>query len=311
MDRLVDDNFCGMSGSPEPLTTSTSARVTAIVLNWCNEDETAACLESLAACNYPALTVVLVDNGSPDGSGDRLRTRFPHVEYLQTGTNLGYAGGNNRGFDAARAIGADYVLVLNNDTVLDALCIDLLVRAAEETGAAVVAPQIMYFDEPSIVWYGGGAFSVRRALGVHDREDMPVERSDSRRPISFVCGCCFLIRDAVLQEMGGFDESFFAYAEDAELSLRLTSAGYRLLYEPRATLLHRIERGAEPSPFQIRQRDKNRRRIASLHFRPADRIRFALWFYPTRLIHLIRYFVFGKPAHARAIIDGAFSSLHA
>jgi GT2 family glycosyltransferase len=280
-----------------------------VVLNWCNEDETAACLESLAASTYAPMTVLLVDNGSPDGSGDRLHARFPAVEYLQTGSNLGYAGGNNRGFDVALATKTDYVLVLNNDTVVDPSCITRLVAATRETDAAVSAPLITYFSEPNRVWYGGGVFSRTRAVGIHLGEDQPVNPSMSRVPTSFVCGCCFLIRSDVLRAVGGFDESFFAYAEDAELSLRLAEAGHRMMFEPSARVLHRIEPAAAPTPFQIRQRDRNRRRIASLHYGVMDRARFAAWFYPTRAAHFVKYALTGRVAEARAILDGALSSL--
>jgi GT2 family glycosyltransferase len=251
----------------------------------------------------------LVDNGSTDGSGERLHTRFPDVQYLQTGSNLGYAGGNNRGFEVALATATDYVLVLNNDTVVDPGCIGALVSAAEETGAAVSAPLIVYFDEPDRVWYGGGVLSRARAVGIHLGEVQPVDPTQRRSPTSFVCGCCFLVRADVLRNVGGFDETFFAYAEDAEWSLRVAEAGHAMIYEPSARVLHRIEPGAAPSAFQIRQRDRNRRRIASLHFGLPERVRFATWFYPTRLAHLARYAAAGDLERARAIVEGAFGSL--
>ena len=102
--------------------------VMVIVLNWCGEDDTVACIESLQRSTYTALSILLIDNASPDGSGDRLHARLPDVPYLQTGSNLGYAGGNNRGFERALAEGADYVVVLNYDTVVDPDCIGALVR---------------------------------------------------------------------------------------------------------------------------------------------------------------------------------------
>src|SRR5688500_11427372 len=108
---------------PAPRTREAAAHVVVIVLNWCREEDTAECLRSLEASDWPNLTILLVDNASGDGSGDRLHARFPHVAYLQTGANLGYTGGNNRGFAWALAHGADHVLVLNNDTVVDPACI--------------------------------------------------------------------------------------------------------------------------------------------------------------------------------------------
>lgn len=283
-------------------------KVIAVVLNWCNAPDTAVCLTSLVASRYAGLTVLLIDNGSPDGSGGTLHAQFPNVPFLQTGSNLGYAGGNNRGFAWALDHDAAYVLVLNNDTVIDPDCVSRLVQAAEETGAPVVAPQIRYFDETDRIWYGGGSFSPMRALGMHQTNDESSE-SNGRRPVTFVCGCCFLVRADVLRDVGGFDESYFAYVEDVELSLRLTRAGYGLLYEPAAWLLHRIEHDAADTPFRIRQRDRNRRRLVARHYNAADRIRFSLWFYPSRLAHLARYIVRANWACARATVDGAFGAI--
>jgi GT2 family glycosyltransferase len=286
-----------------------TARVTAIVLNWCKESDTAACLESLAATHYDGLRVLLVDNGSPDGSGERLHARFPDVDFLQTGSNLGYAGGNNRGIRRALDAGSDYLLILNNDTVVDADCVDALVRASEDTGAPVVAPLIVYFDEPDRIWYGGGAFSRTRALGRHVNENELVGSRQRRRPTTFVCGCCFLVRADIARLCGGFDESFFAYVEDVELSLRLVEAGIDMVYEPSALVLHRVARRASGTPFQIRQRDRNRRRLVRLHYDVLSRIRFAMWFYPTRLMHLLRYSAQRDWHRARAIVDGAVGAL--
>jgi len=283
-------------------------RVTAIVLNWCNERDTAACLDSLALSRYRALTVLLVDNGSTDGSGDRLHQRFPNVAYLQTGANLGYAGGNNRGMEWAIEHGAEYLLVLNNDTLVDPDCIGRLIATAESRAAAVVAPQIRYFDAPERVWYGGGTFSRTRALGLHRLEASQAAK-EMATAVSFVTGCCFLIRADTVKSLGGFDESFFAYVEDAELSVRLMAAGRTMLYEPSARVLHRIEPMAPDTPFQIRQRDRNRRRLVDRHYGPGERAMFALWFYPTRLAHLARYVALGDRARAKAIIDGALSEL--
>ena len=289
------------------ITGAAAPRVTAIVLNWCNEADTAACLNSLASSHYEALTVLLVDNGSPDGSGERLHRRFPVTPFLQTGSNLGYAEGNNRGIKWALGNGADFVLVLNNDTVIDPDCIGVLVRASTETGASVAAPQILYFNEPDRVWYGGGVFSTMRAMGLHLRENEPLDASHQRIPITFACGCCFIIRSDVLRTLGGFDPSYFAYVEDAELSLRLARAGQAMIYDPAARVLHRINRGAQSTPFQIRQRDRNRRRLVARHYGTADRLRFAAWFYPTRVVHFARYVVRRQWKHAQAIVTGALS----
>lgn len=291
----------------------TSPTVCAVVLNWCGEGDTVECVESLQRSNYSRLDIILVDNGSPDGSGERLQARFPTLPFVQTGQNLGYAGGNNRGIAAALAREAAYVLVLNNDTVVDSACVERLVETAQQTGAAVVAPKILHYAAPSVVWYAGGDFSVRRVMGVHRDEgcaDRP-DREDSA-PITFATGCCFLASVELLRVVGGFDESYFAYAEDLEFSVRVVKAGCTMRVDPRARIYHKIPVGRpDETPFQIRQRDRNRRRLARQHLTVVDRAIFSAWFYPTRGVHWLRYTLRGSREQARAIVDGAFGALDA
>ncbi len=282
--------------------------VVAIVLNWCGEEDTAACLESLDRSDYPGLEVLLVDNGSPDGSGDRLRARFPDVPYYQTGKNLGYTGGNNRGIDLALARGADYVLILNNDTVVEPECVSRLVEAAETSpGVGAVAPKILVHDAPERIWFAGGEFSRMRAIGYHRLEGQPDPdpAGGEMEDVSFLTGCCLLVPAGVFRAVGKFEEDFFAYVEDVEYSLRLASAGYRLVYQPGARLLHRVPVGpSDPSAFQIVQRDRNRRRLARRRYGPVDRFRFSLFFYPSRIVRAVQYLARGNTALARAIWRG-------
>jgi len=120
-------------------------KVTAIVLNWCGETVSRECLQSLRESDYPSLTILLVDNGSHDQSGERLRETFPDVSYLQTGSNLGYAGGNNRGIQWALERGADFILILNNDTALEPRTVSQLVGSSGGGSGRVggVVPKIL------------------------------------------------------------------------------------------------------------------------------------------------------------------------
>lgn len=284
--------------------------VWAIVLTHGGAEEiTAACIESLLAQDYPALTVLLVDNASYDGSGGRLRARYPGIAYLNTGGNFGYTGGNNRGMRYALERGADFVLVLNNDTVLEPGCVSALMRSARQAGRfGAIAPKILYWDDPGRIWYGGGDYSWARALGSHRREMEPDDPSEGARlePMTFATGCCFLMPAPVAREMGGFREDFFIYGEDTELSLRLVRAGYPLYYQPAARLLHREPPGRRlASPFATRQRDRNRRRIVQAHYGWPMRLVFALWFYPTRAVRLVQYLLRGDWQGARAQVAGA------
>ena len=283
-------------------------RVAVILLNYCLEHDTADCIRSLLASDYPALTLVLVDNGSPDGSGERLRIAFPDVTYIQTGANLGYTGGNNAGIAWALEEGCDYVLVLNNDTTVDPRCVSELVETARRVpDAGAVGGKILFHDAPDRIWFGGGSFSRARALGLHRHEGEldPDPREETVQQVEFLTGCCMLLPSRVLREVGGFERDFFMYVEDLELSLRLTGVGYRLLYQPRARIFHRVPFQSRPiAPYQIVLRDRNRRRLVRRRYKGIDRIRFALFFYPSRVVRGAQYLVRRDLDRARAIWQG-------
>jgi GT2 family glycosyltransferase len=175
----------------------------------------------------------------------------------------------------------------------------------EDVGA--VAPKILYHANPERIWFGGGEFRPVRALGVHDQEGEldDDEHPEQPREVSFLTGCCLLLPASVLRVVGGFEEDFFAYVEDVDLSLRMRNAGYRLLYAPSARVLHHVPlREAAPTPFQIYHRDRNRRRLVRRRYGAFDRLRFDLFFYPTRVCHAFRYLAQRDLPRASAIWRG-------
>jgi hypothetical protein len=286
--------------------------VVVVVLNWNGEHDTAACLDSLLAQRGLSFDILLIDNASPDGSGARLHARYPALPYLQTGENLGYAGGNNLGLEWARARGTEWVVVVNNDTVADPDCLRrLLDVAVTDPRIASLAPLIVRFDDPERIWFAGGRHDRVRAIGVHEHWNAPVARVLDRldgapwHECSFLTGCCLLLRCAAIEEVGPFQADYFAYVEDLELSARLANAGWRMGWVPRARLAHRVPAlGTEPTPMQIRLRDRNRRRLARRGYRAPWRVLFSLWFWPTRMILLARYAFRRDWERASAIVTG-------
>jgi len=135
----------------------TMPSVTIIVLNWNGGQDTLACLESLAQLDYPEFGVLVVDNGSTDGSLQAVQERFPEIPIIETGENLGYAGGSNVGLRWALDHGADYALLLNNDTVVAPDFLRLLVEAVgADPRIGIAGPTICYYDRPEVIWSAGG-----------------------------------------------------------------------------------------------------------------------------------------------------------
>jgi GT2 family glycosyltransferase len=284
--------------------------VIAVVLNWNNEPDTAECLASLVTDGLPLTQVVLVDNASSDGSGERLHARFPDARYVQTGSNLGYAGGNNVGVREALALGARWVLVLNNDTGVEPGMLRALVSVGEsQPRAAAIGPKIVRFDDPEVLWFDGGDFSRMRALGGHRREGTR-DRLPDLRPaerVSFLTGCCLLLRASVITPMTEvFRSDFFLYVEDTEFCVRLQRQGWELWYQPAARLRHKVPPFGAPTPApHIVLRDRNRRRLVRSHYGVIERLQFMLWYYPTRVILWTKYLLTGDLPRATAIVKGS------
>ena len=285
-----------------PLSESAPATVFVIILNWNREHDTAEALDSFLLQRGVTVKVLLVDNSSDDGSGDRLRSRYPHIDYLQIGSNLGYTGGNNRGIERVLAEGAEWVLVVNNDTVAQSDCLRLLVDALQrDPRLGAVSPYITQFDAGERPWFAAGRLSLMRCTGLH----VAGPASGTPTPCTFLSGCCLLFRAEALRKVGLFREDLWSYMEDVELSLRMLRAGWRLAVVPEARLAHKApDTGSEPSPRQIVLRDRNRRRIARASLSLPRRFLFWTWFSTTRGVHLLRYLVRGDMGRFRAIIDG-------
>lgn len=226
--------------------------VAVIILNWNRRDDTLHCLASVGQSTYPAFEVIVVDNGSIDDSVQAIHSAFPAVRIIQNRENLGYAGGNNVGLRAAIDDGVDYVLLLNNDTVVKPDALERLVSLADlEPDAGIVSPAIFYLDEPQRVWSAGGLIDWQR--GTIETSYLDTDVSDlPRRPYStdHVTGCCMLLRTAALRQAGLIDQRFFLYFEETEWCVRIGRSGYRILVEPTAHIWHAIrpdERSASPA----------------------------------------------------------------
>ncbi len=219
----------------------TEPLVYAVLLTWNQKADTLACLESLFQMDYPRLAVVLVDNASTDGTAEIVRAQFPQVELLVNAANRGFAAAVNQGWRHALERGAEYVLVLNNDTVADPAMLTHLMAPVTAAGVGMVVPKIYYYSQPDVIWSVGAAMSrwtyenLGDARGTRDtgQWEAVVERD-------FATACAALLPRAVLERCGGLDERFFYYYDDADWSLRVREAGYTIRLAPKAKLWHKV-----------------------------------------------------------------------
>jgi GT2 family glycosyltransferase len=220
--------------------------VTAIVLTWNNFADTDECLRSLASQTYPALSVLLVDNGSTDGSLKRLRQAWAgRYSIVETGQNLGVAGGYDRGIEEAMRGDAAYVLLLNNDVVLRPEAIEAMLPAFEaEPRLATLSPIITYYDQPGRVWFAGGAYFALLGLTRHRFLGRPLEEAEpvlGRLTVTdYVPTCAAMTAADAFREVGLLDERFFAGHDDVDWGLRLKRAGRKAMLLGRPLAAHKV-----------------------------------------------------------------------
>lgn len=220
-------------------------RVAIVVLNWRQVDDTLACLESLRGLDYPCYQVVVVDNGSADGSAERIRECFANVKLIENTRNLGFAGGNNIGIDYSLDAGVDYVLLLNSDTeVAPDLLRQLIVAAEADPSIGMLGPKIYYHEKANVIWSAGGTLSRYGEPGHLRVDELDEHQADGVQDVDYVTGCALLVRRDVIKQIGPLDERFFIYFEEAEWCSRARKAGFRVVYVPRATMWHKIRMDA-------------------------------------------------------------------
>jgi hypothetical protein len=227
-------------------------KVVVVVLSWNRREDTLACVRSVLGSSYHNLEILLVDNASSDGTEVTLRGAFPHVRCLQTGSNLGYAGGNNKGTHWALAHGADYVLLLNDDTLVSPSCLEELVGFCERNATVGAAgPLVCFADSPEVVQTAGMRLQM---TGVRVHQIGAGERAERfREPrvgVDCVNGVALFARRAALEGVGPLDEDYFLYNEEVDWCLRARRAGWELAVVPAARVLHKIsarDRDLDPS----------------------------------------------------------------
>lgn len=239
-----------------------SPKVAIIILNWNGRDNTLACLDSVFKIDYPNFDVVVVDNGSTDDSVPTIRKAFLQPHLIETGKNLGYAGGNNVGIRYALEAGADYVLIINNDTTVAPDVLTHLLQAAKKhPEAAVLGPVIYEMERPEVIWTAGEVFGEGfTCLHLRQGESETVLNKDDRHAVDWVTGAAFFTRSSALRDTGLFDERYFLVYEESDWCFRARRAGYSCLIVPQASVWHKVGSafGSESSPLRIYFSTRNR-----------------------------------------------------
>ena len=247
-----------------------------LILNWNGGDVLLECLNSVSGIDYDNFKIVVIDNGSTDKSIKNIHNQFPNVEVIALNRNHGYAKAYNKAFELIGYNQDDFFMLLNNDTIIDQNIISNFIKSTklikEKNGddRYILSPKIFYlnkketknnilmevedkkYQKTNIVWYAGGKvnleYGIIKHVGINTVEQESLENQNKYLEDSlsygnhsnYITGCCLFAPTYIFKELNGFDDTFFMYCEDVDLSLRATQKNINLVYCSKATLWHRV-----------------------------------------------------------------------
>jgi GT2 family glycosyltransferase len=288
------------------------------IINFNGNDNTLDCLRSLEKLHLAdyLLHVVVIDNGSenkfiiPENSFTKLS-----LTVLRNENNIGFAGGHNMGVSYALAHDADYVMILNNDTVVDKnILTELLKVIKKDKLAGIVTPKIYFApgfefhkdryrkrELGNVFWYAGGIMDWDNVIGLHRGvNEVDKGQYDMPEATNFASGCCMLIKSEVFKKVGLFDQRYFLYYEDSDFNLRTKNVGYSIRYTPKAVIWHKNAGSAGGSGSELQDYYITRNRLLfGMQYAPW-RTKFAL------LRESLRLFVTGREWQKKGILDFYF-----
>lgn len=217
-------------------------KVAVVILNWNGKYDTCECIESVQKLDYQSYTIIIVDNGSEDDSVQFLKQKYSDILIIENGTNHGYAGGNNSGIEYAIEQKFDYILLLNNDAVVDPQMLNSFVNVSRtHPNAGVFGAKIYYLSEPLKIWFAGGKILpslVTAHEGIEEIDDGV--SCEEVRSIDYACGCALFFKSDVVRTIGLLESKFFLIWEEVDFCCRARRAGFECLFVPKALVWHKI-----------------------------------------------------------------------
>jgi GT2 family glycosyltransferase len=214
-----------------------------VLVNYHGFKDTKACVESIRLRSEKHSFIIIVDNSEPSDTS-LVEILDDSMHLIQTGENLGFGKANNIGINWAREhIHFDSLLLLNNDTLITAGSLQTMQACLKEQNAGIVTCKTMFADDPTLVWYGGGEIDYQKGWPkiVEFNQQASPEGANKSRYVTFVSGCVILFSRKAIEELEGFDEIFFMYAEDLELSIRAAKKNIKIWYTADAIIYHKVQ----------------------------------------------------------------------
>ena len=287
---------------------NTSKPLVGIVIpNYNGTQVTCDCLGSFQNLDYPNFRIFLVENGSDDKPADFFRKKYPHVRVIESPINLGFAAGCNLGIKHALAEDAEFILLLNNDTIVAPDFLSKMLNTIKpDPHGKMVGPKIRYFEPNNRFWFAGGSYNLWQGIPDHIGEgEEDRGQYNSPREVSFLTGCCILISRALIEKIGLLREDLYMIAEDLDWCLKARRAGARLVYCPSAVIWHKESFTTQKvlgNPRQLYLATRNLLLVHQEHARWYHNIAFYPWFAMRWMLYQsLKHLLRGKPLMLKAL----------
>ena len=212
-----------------------NSKVAVIVVNWKKYDITSSCIESILNSTNSNFKIILVDNESDNKKVKNFKYKN-EIEIIQNKKNEGFSKANNIGIDYALKNNFDYTILINNDTIVEKNLIEVLLKTAQAKNFSVVQPLILKYNS-KVIWNAGGRINYFFGNFI-TRKKVDNSLNSSHELTEWLTGCCCLFKTKIFKEIGKLDESFFAYYEDVDFSLRLKKHGYKIGFTSKTHIYH-------------------------------------------------------------------------
>ena len=238
-------------------------KVSIIILNWNGLKDTLECLESISKISYSNYEIIIVDNNSKGNDVEIIEKEYGNIikKIMVNECNLGFSGGCNVGINYALHNNTEFVLLLNNDTIVENDFLDELIKTALSVPyAGIVGPIIGYYYDREKIWSAYGSISKIRSSGFTKKFNTKIDLLNKNEQCTFLSGCCQLIRKDVIEKIGLLDEKYFLYLEDTDYCWRTSKAGYKIVMVAKSKIYHKVNvssrRDNSLTPFYYTTRNR-------------------------------------------------------
>lgn len=232
-----------------------------ILVNYNGYKDTLACVDSLLKIQYSNYKIIIIDNASTNNSVEMLKKiESERIKLISLSENIGFSGGNNVGIEIAKDENSDFIILLNNDTIVNSNFLKPLIDVCDENINSITSPKINYCSNKNKIWYAGGKISFKLGRSWHNGINKPDNNKNLNvKEVSFISGCCMCIPREVINKVGLLSEDYFLYYEDTDYCCKAMKKGVKLLYVPESLIYHNVSASTgHNSPIMTYYKIRNR-----------------------------------------------------